>query len=142
MTDTIDSNPQVEVQTRYSLLPLRDVVVFPHMVIPLFVGRVKSINALDNAMSAGKQVFLAAQHDASDDDPRGVVCRLLALAAERNAVELEARARSSGDLVAYQPSIAFLRRGIIDLRETVADLDQVEPLFQWLIDYSEGGIDS
>ena len=69
MTDETDSNPQLEVQTRYSLLPLRDVVVFPHMVIPLFVGRAKSIKALENAMAAGKQVFLAAQHDASDDDP-------------------------------------------------------------------------
>ena len=69
MTDETDSNPQVEVQTRYSLLPLRDVVVFPDMVIPLFVGRVKSIKALEDAMAAGKQVFLAAQHDASDDDP-------------------------------------------------------------------------
>ena len=82
-----------------------------------------------------------AVQDASDDDPNGVVCRLLARAAERNAVELEARARSSGDLGTYQPSIAFLRRGVIDLRETVADLDQVEPLLRWLIEYSETDAD-
>ena len=82
-----------------------------------------------------------AVQDASDDDPKGVVCRLLARAAERNAVELEARARSSGDLGTYQPSIAFLRRGVIALRETVADLDQVEPLLRWLIDYSENDTD-
>lgn len=82
-----------------------------------------------------------AVQDASDDDPKGVVCRLLALAAERKAVELEARARSSGDLATYQPSIAFLRRGVIDLRETVADLDQVEPLLRWLIEYSETDAD-
>jgi ATP-dependent Lon protease len=55
--------------TRYPLLPLRDVVVFPHMVIPLFVGRAKSINALERAMESGKSIFLAAQRDASDDDP-------------------------------------------------------------------------
>ena len=82
-----------------------------------------------------------AVQDASDDDPKGVVCRLLALAAERNAVELEARARSSGDLGTYQPSIAFLRREVIALRETQADLDQVEPLLRWLIDYSENDTD-
>jgi len=70
-----------------------------------------------------------------------VVCRLLARAAERNAVELEARARSSGDLGTYQPSIAFLRREVIALRETQADLDQVEPLLRWLIDYSENDTD-
>ena len=82
-----------------------------------------------------------AVQDASDDDPKGVVCRLLALAAERKAVELEARARSSGDLATYQPSIAFLRRSIIDLRETMADLGQVEPLLRWLIDSPENDAD-
>src|SRR6476660_957043 len=51
------------------LLPLRDVVVFPHMVIPLFVGRPKSIKALDVAMDAGKHILLVAQKQASKDDP-------------------------------------------------------------------------
>lgn len=53
------------------LLPLRDVVVYPHMVIPLFVGREKSIEALQAAMSGDKQVLLVAQRDATDDDPNG-----------------------------------------------------------------------
>ncbi|MFT6636762.1 endopeptidase La [uncultured Alcanivorax sp.] len=51
------------------LLPLRDVVVYPHMVIPLFVGREKSIAALEAAMAADKQIMLVAQRNASDDDP-------------------------------------------------------------------------
>jgi len=51
------------------VLPLRDVVVFPHMVIPLFVGRKKSIRALERAMESGKQIMLVAQRSASDDDP-------------------------------------------------------------------------
>ncbi len=51
------------------LLPLRDVVVFPHMVIPLFVGREKSISALDAAMSAEKKILLVAQRSAAEDDP-------------------------------------------------------------------------
>lgn len=51
------------------VLPLRDVVVFPHMVIPLFVGRRKSIRALEQAMESGKQIMLVAQKSASDDDP-------------------------------------------------------------------------
>ncbi len=51
------------------LLPLRDVVVYPHMVIPLFVGREKSIEALEQAMATDKQVLLLAQRNASDDDP-------------------------------------------------------------------------
>ena len=56
-------------ETRFPMLPLRDVVIFPHMVIPLFVGRKKSIQALEEAMDAGKNIFLAAQKDAADDDP-------------------------------------------------------------------------
>ena len=68
MTDEMTTDTQLP-QVRYAMLPLRDVVVFPHMVIPLFVGREKSIKALDDAMESGKQIFLAAQHDAADDDP-------------------------------------------------------------------------
>ncbi len=55
--------------TALPLLPLRDVVVFPHMVIPLFVGRPKSIKALDVAMDAGKHILLVAQKSAAKDDP-------------------------------------------------------------------------
>ena len=55
--------------TLLPLLPLRDVVVFPHMVIPLFVGRPKSIKALDVAMDSGKHILLVAQKSAAKDDP-------------------------------------------------------------------------
>lgn len=53
----------------FPLLPLRDVVVYPHMVIPLFVGRDRSIEALEIAMSGDKQVLLVAQRNPADDDP-------------------------------------------------------------------------
>jgi len=52
------------------VLPLRDVVVYPHMVIPLFVGREKSIHALDAAMQADKRIMLVAQKQADVDDPK------------------------------------------------------------------------
>ncbi|MEO0436136.1 MAG: endopeptidase La [Pseudomonadota bacterium] len=52
------------------LLPLRDVVVYPHMVLPLFVGRERSIEALEHAMANDKQVLLVAQRNAAEDDPR------------------------------------------------------------------------
>ncbi|MGL1832806.1 endopeptidase La [Rhodocyclaceae bacterium SMB388] len=56
-------------QLELPLLPLRDVVVFPHMVIPLFVGRPKSIKALENAMEADKSILLVAQKSAAKDEP-------------------------------------------------------------------------
>jgi ATP-dependent Lon protease len=67
---TTENLPQEVSDTRnLPVLPLRDVVVFPHMVIPLFVGRRKSIKALELAMESGKEIMLVAQKSASDDDP-------------------------------------------------------------------------
>jgi len=66
MTDTIESQERAVI---YPLLPLRDVVVFPHMVIPLFVGRPKSIKALEAAMESGKHIMLVAQKSAAKDEP-------------------------------------------------------------------------
>ena len=60
-----DNSPNI-----YPVLPLRDVVVYPHMVIPLFVGRGKSIKALDQAMEGNKQILLVAQKLAGEDDPK------------------------------------------------------------------------
>ena len=65
-TEPVNRSPEL---TSFPLLPLRDVVVFPHMVIPLFVGRPKSIKALDMAMEAGKHILLVAQKSAAKDEP-------------------------------------------------------------------------
>ena len=61
--------PSPEVSDELPVLPLRDVVVYPHMVIPLFVGRDRSIRALDEAMRSNKQILLLAQRGAEIDDP-------------------------------------------------------------------------
>lgn len=63
------TTPTLTEQSQLPLLPLRDVVVFPHMVIPLFVGRPKSIKALEAAMEQGKSIMLAAQKAAAKDEP-------------------------------------------------------------------------
>jgi ATP-dependent Lon protease len=63
------SNPVQPPSSTLPVLPLRDVVVYPHMVIPLFVGREKSIKALEAAMESGKRILLVAQKNAADDDP-------------------------------------------------------------------------
>ena len=89
--------------TRRSLpaLPLRDIVVFPHMVSQLFVGREKSIAALDEAMARDKEVFMAAQKSAKTNEPTsddihsigtiGVVVQLLRLADGTVKVLIEGR---------------------------------------------------
>ena len=53
----------------FPVLPLRDIVVFPHMIVPLFVGRDKSVRALEDVMKDDKQILLVAQKNAADDDP-------------------------------------------------------------------------
>ena len=53
----------------YPVLPLRDIVVFPHMIVPLFVGREKSIKALEEVMRSDTFILLATQKNASDDEP-------------------------------------------------------------------------
>lgn len=72
--------------TRFPLLPLRDIVVFPHMVVPLFVGREKSILALQSSMESNRYIFLATQKSARKDDPQeddihvnGTLCRVIQL---------------------------------------------------------------
>ena len=70
MTSAKPRPPLVPGETRaYPVLPLRDIVVFPHMIVPLFVGREKSIRALEEVMRSDTYILLATQKNASDDDP-------------------------------------------------------------------------
>ncbi len=69
-SDKLKDKPQTPVaQDSYPVLPLRDIVVFPHMVVPLFVGREKSVRALEDVMADDKKILLATQRDKEDDDP-------------------------------------------------------------------------
>jgi len=74
----------MEVYETLPIVPLRDVVVFPHMMIPFVIGRQSSIKALEHALGKGKRIFLSAQHDASRDNPGpgeiftlGTVCNIV-----------------------------------------------------------------
>jgi ATP-dependent Lon protease len=70
MTSTKRELPAPGVTEAFPVLPLRDIVVFPHMIVPLFVGREKSIRALEEVMKADKFILLATQMNAADDDPK------------------------------------------------------------------------
>src|SRR5688572_29198336 len=86
------------------LLPLRDIVVFPHMVVPLFVGRQKSIEALENAMNGSRELLLCAQREAAQDEPNerdiyevgtlGTIIQLLRLPDGTVKVLVEGKARA------------------------------------------------
>ncbi len=108
----------------YPVLPLRDIVVFPHMIVPLFVGRDKSVSALESAMTADKNIFLVSQLDPAEDDPDrealydlGVVATVLQLLKLPDGT---VRVLVEGK---YRASLVNLRAEAAHL---VADVDPVE----------------
>ena len=97
-------------ESTFPVLPLRDIVVFPHMIVPLFVGREKSINALEEAMSQDKEILLAAQKKAKTNDPTpediAQACRQIQSEWDDNEFRRRAGLASSG--VGWVPPTARL----------------------------------
>jgi ATP-dependent Lon protease len=117
----IDTKQAASADQEVPVLPLRDVVVYPHMVIPLFVGRDKSIKALDSAMASDKQILLIAQKNADVDDPAvsdlhsiGTLANILQLlklpdGTVKVLVEGHRRAKATSFLTADQAFSAIVR---------------------------------
>ena len=114
------------------LLPLRDVVIFPHMVAPLFVGREKSIRALEEAMKTDKKILLCSQKDAKTNDPGpadiydvgtiGTIVQMLRL--PDGTVKILVEGTSRGRLVGYEEESNFFNVEVEDLiEENVADVE-------------------
>ena len=107
------------------LLPLRDIIVFPHMVVPLFVGREKSINALEEAMTGDKELILAAQKKAKTNDPReedifavgtvGHIIQMLRLPDGTVKVLVEGKGRAK--ITAFEQSTPYFSVEVEDLPE-------------------------
>ena len=118
------------------LLPLRDIIVFPHMVVPLFVGREKSISALEEAMAADKELVLAAQKKAKTNDPTsedifevgtiGHIIQLLRLPDGTVKVLVEGRQRTQ--IVEYEQSAPFFQVEVQDLPEPDESDMEIEAL--------------
>jgi len=133
--DDLPQNPQEE--NLIPLLPLRDIIIFPHMVVPLFVGRKKSINALESAMSADKSILLSAQHNAKMDDPApdqiypigtvGVIIQLLRLPDGTVKVLVEGKQRAR--IRRFVPNEEYF---LVDAQAIVEDND-VTPEIEALI---------
>ncbi len=123
-------------ESTFPVLPLRDIVVFPHMIVPLFVGREKSINALEEVMRADKQILLATQKDAGDDDPSpeaifevgtlATVLQLLKLPDGTVKVLVEGRDRAQ--ILRYTERDNFFEAEARILTETVGEEVEVEAL--------------
>lgn len=128
--------------TDLPVLPLRDVVVFPHMVIPLFVGRDKSIKALDAAMAADKRILLVAQKSADVDDPTGNdlypvgtlahVLQLLKLPDGTIKVLVEGVARAKVDKVVERDGALFGRAKVVE-QEGDRDERELEAITRTLL---------
>src|SRR5659263_191294 len=116
------------------LLPLRDVVVFPHMIVPLFVGRERSIAALESAMKDEKGIFMVAQKSAQKDDPGeediysigtiGIIIQLLRLPDGTVKVLVEGKKR--GIIREYLPSEDFFLVRAEELVESDHAVDRVK----------------
>ena len=140
--------PQVEAgQTgQYPVLPLRDIVVFPHMIVPLFVGRAKSIRALEEVVKSERLIFLAAQKNAGDDDPAadeifkiGTLASVLQLlklpdGTVKVLVEGVGRARASS----YVETDGFFEAEAVVLSDTTPNMIEAEALARSVVSEFEG----
>ena len=125
-----------QLSTSYPVLPLRDIVVFPHMIVPLFVGREKSVRALEEVMADDKQILLSSQIDPSIDDPTtdgiyrtGVLANVLQLlklpdGTVKVLVEGKARVR----IVEFVTNPSFFEASAELLVEVPGDAESVEAL--------------
>ena len=120
----------------YPVLPLRDIVVFPHMIVPLFVGREKSVAALEDVMRNDKQILLVAQKNASQDDPSpkdiyavgviGTVLQLLKLPDGTVKVLVEGGARAR--IVEFRDNPAFFEARAEKIEEDQGAGEEIEAL--------------
>ena len=129
----------------YPVLPLRDIVVFPHMIVPLFVGRDKSVAALEAAMAADKEIFLVAQLDPAEDDPdredlydigvTATVLQLLKLPDGTVRVLVEGKVRAALDTLSTTDT--YLTATVGPVEEAVAEGNEVSALMRSVVDQFE-----
>jgi ATP-dependent Lon protease len=129
----------------YPVLPLRDIVAFPYMIVPLFVGREKSINALEEVMRSDKQILLSAQKNAGDDDPApdaiyptgtlASVLQLLKLPDGTVKVLVEGTARAR--VLRYTENVDYFEAEIERVVEQLGAKDEIEALARSAVSHFE-----
>lgn len=127
---------QEPLNASYPVLPLRDIVVFPHMIVPLFVGRDKSVRALEEVMADDKQILLASQMDPAEDDPQtdgiyraGVLANVLQLLKlPDGTVKVLVEGQSRVRITEYLENDNFFEASAEYLSEMPGDPEAIEAL--------------
>ncbi|MEM9204790.1 MAG: endopeptidase La [Pseudomonadota bacterium] len=130
----------------YPVLPLRDIVVFPHMIVPLFVGREKSINALEEVMRDDKQILLVTQKNASDDNPEahdlypvGTIASVLQLLKlPDGTVKVLVEGTSRAHIERFMDRTGFFEADAVELPDGDDDLVEIEALARSVVTEFEG----
>ncbi len=127
------------------ILPLRDIVVFPHMVVPLFVGREKSVRALEEVMRGDKQILLATQKNSGDDDPApsaiyeiGVVATVLQLLKlPDGTVKVLVEGKSRAQIEAFTDQADYFEAKIAIIADEGGEAEEAEALSRAVVDQFE-----
>jgi ATP-dependent Lon protease len=127
------------------VLPLRDIVVFPHMVVPLFVGREKSVRALEEVMRGDKQILLATQKNSGDDDPAqsaiyevGVVATVLQLLKlPDGTVKVLVEGKSRAKIESFTAQAEYFEAKIAVLADEGGEAEEAEALSRAVVDQFE-----
>ena len=127
------------------VLPLRDIVVFPHMVVPLFVGREKSVRALEEVMRGDKQILLATQKNSGDDDPAqsaiyevGVVATVLQLLKlPDGTVKVLVEGKSRAKIESFTDQAEYFEAKIAVLADEGGEAEEAEALSRAVVDQFE-----
>ena len=141
----MSENNQNQETTKLCLLPLRDVVVFPNMVVPLFVGRSKSIKALEKSMELNQKILLVTQKDPSDDDPKpsnlfkvGTLSSILQLLKlPDGTVKVLAEGVSRVNIKKYFDNDEFLQANYSEFKEDSDIKDKPEALRRTILSHFE-----
>ncbi|NEX44775.1 endopeptidase La [Pseudotabrizicola algicola] len=129
----------------YPVLPLRDIVVFPHMIVPLFVGREKSVRALEEVMQDDKQILLSSQIDPTVDDPAtdgiyrvGVLANVLQLLKlPDGTVKVLVEGKTRVKITEFVENPGFFEAKVMPLTETPGDASAVEAMLRAVADEFE-----
>lgn len=129
----------------YPVLPLRDIVVFPHMIVPLFVGREKSVRALEEVMQDDKQILLSSQIDPSVDDPGtdgiyrvGVLANVLQLLKlPDGTVKVLVEGKTRVKITEFLPNPSFFEASVQILPETMGDKTAIDAMLRAVADEFE-----